>query len=215
MSPRISPSRISNERSLTATRPPNCLRALAQRAAAGRPRACACARRQRRRSGTGGGARRGRSRAIHGHTPSRANCSSSTIRMPNTTSSKLPCRPSSPGSRSCSSLLQERDQRRAQHRAPHAAGAADHGHEQVLDALVDAERRRVHEPLQVRVQPSRDAREQRGVDERDDLQARGVDAERLDHVEPALAARGSRGPGASRAGCAVAHSAASASAQMR
>ena len=41
-------------------------------------------------SGTGGGARCGSRRAIHGHTPSRARCSSTTISMPNTTISKLP-----------------------------------------------------------------------------------------------------------------------------
>ena len=80
-------------------------------------------------------------------------------------------------------LLHQRDQRRADHRAPHAAGAADDRHEQVFDALVAAERRRIHEALQVRVQPAGNAREQRRVDEDDDLEPRAVDAEGLGHLE--------------------------------
>ena len=52
-------------------------------------------------------------------------------------------------------LLEQRDQGRAEHRAPQVARAADHRHEQVLDADVEVERRRVHEALQVRVEPAR------------------------------------------------------------
>ncbi len=124
--------------------------------------------------------------ASHGHTPSRVRCSSMIISMPKTTISKLPSRPSNCGSQLLQQLLQQRDQRRADDRAPDAAGAADHRHEQVLDALVDAERRRIDEALQMRIQPPGNAGEQRGVDEDDDLQRPCVDAEGLGHFQPAL-----------------------------
>ena len=83
-------------------------------------------------------------------------------------------------------LLEQRDQRRTDHRAPDTAGAADDCHEQVFDTLVDPERAGVDEALQVRVQPPRNAREQPCIDEHDDLQPRRVDAECLDHLEAAL-----------------------------
>jgi hypothetical protein len=57
-------------------------------------------------------------------------------------------------------LLDQRDQGRAEHRAPQVARAPDHRHEQVLDADVDVERRRVHEALQVGVEPARQGRQQ-------------------------------------------------------
>jgi hypothetical protein len=52
--------------------------------------------------------------------------------------------------------------RRADERAPDVADAAEHGHEQVLDAHVEAEGRRVDGALEVREQPARDARQQGG-----------------------------------------------------
>ena len=83
-------------------------------------------------------------------------------------------------------LLQQRDHRGTDRRAPNASGAADHGHEQVFDALIDSEGRRVHKALEMCVKPAGDTRQQRGVDERDDLEARAVDAERLGHFEAAF-----------------------------
>ena len=104
MSPRISPERNSNERSLTATRPPNCLRALSTIS-----KGPVMSRRARFANagagGTGGAACRGSSRASHGHTPSRVRCSNRTISMPKTTTSKLPARPSKRGRMSCNSCF--------------------------------------------------------------------------------------------------------------
>ncbi len=82
--------------------------------------------------------------------------------------------------------LQQRDQRGAQHRAPQVARAADHGHEQVFDADVEVERRRVDEALQVRVEPARHRRQQRRQHEQFDALLRRVDAHRLGHHTPAL-----------------------------
>ncbi len=182
MSPRISPEAIENERSLTATSPPNSLRA-ARTSSSGpaggdRSRAGSAP-----ASGTGGGVDFGSSsrdpwpdalaRTLQQHDHQHAE------------DDDLEVAALAEQRRQdvLQHLLRERDQRRADHRAPHAAGAADDRHEQVLDALVDVERRRVHEALQVRVQPPRNAREQRRVDEHDDLEPRAVDAERLGHLD--------------------------------
>ena len=53
--------------------------------------------------------------------------------------SKLPLVPISRGSQILQLLLQHLDDAGADDRAPHVADAADHRHEQVLDALVQAE----------------------------------------------------------------------------
>ena len=76
-------------------------------------------------------------------------------------------------------VLEQRDDARAQDRPADVAGASSHGHQQVLDAGVDAERSLVHGALHVRVEPAGDARQQRRVDEHDELHARGADAEQL------------------------------------
>ena len=57
--------------------------------------------------------------------------------------------------------------------------------------------------------------EQRGVDEHDDLEARSVDADRLGHRGAALQRADRAARRANRAGCCVAHSGASATAQIR
>ena len=75
------------------------------------------------------------------------------------------------------------------------ADAAEHRHEQVLDAHLEAERRRVHSALKVREQPARHAREQRREHEGRDLDAKGVDAHRLGHRR-AAAHRTQRAAGA-------------------
>ena len=56
-------------------------------------------------------------------------------------------------------FLEQGDDRRAQHRTPEMSGAADHRHEQVFNADVEVERRRVHKPLQMRVKPARHGRQ--------------------------------------------------------
>ena len=178
----ISPARTSSDMSLTATRPPKCLRALVdlqQHLARGRHVAL------RERAAPPAGPTRalratGSQRASAGHSPSRARCSSSTISTPNTMISKLPACPTICGRRSCSHCLEDREDRRADQRAPDVARAADHGHEQVLDAGVQRERRRVDEALHVRVQPARHAGEQRG-ETKTIMREAGVDAERLGH----------------------------------
>ena len=83
-------------------------------------------------------------------------------------------------------VLQDLHDAGADERAPDVADAAEHRHEQVLDAHVQAERRRVDGALEVREQPARDAGEQRREDERRDLDAEGVDAHRLGHGRAAL-----------------------------
>ncbi len=64
--------------------------------------------------------------------------------------------------------------------------AAHHRHEEILDADVQSERRRVHETLQVRVEPAREARVQCGDEEDDGLGAGGIDAHALGHQAAAL-----------------------------
>ena len=53
------------------------------------------------------------------------------------------------------------------------AGAAHHRHQQVFDAGVQAERRRVHRALHVRIEPAGEGGQHGGVDE-GQLRARGV-----------------------------------------
>ena len=71
-------------------------------------------------------------------------------------------------------------------RAPHVAHPADHRHEQVLDAHLDAEGRWIHGALKVREQPARHRCVLRRDDEDDDLVAIGTDAHRLGHHAAAL-----------------------------
>ena len=181
MRPRISPLDISKERSLTATRPPNCLRAARASSmrspGVGRSRCGQCRRRLRRLHP----ARRREPALKNGMTPSRARCSSSTSRIPEHDRLELAGLADDLRQQVLQPLLEYREQPGADHRAPHEARAADHHHEQVLDPGVDRERRRIHEPQQVRVEPARQAGEQRGVDEDDDLDPGGVDAEALGH----------------------------------
>ncbi|MCY1226722.1 hypothetical protein D9M72_389680 [compost metagenome] len=92
-------------------------------------------------------------------------------------------------------ILQDGQDARAQHRAPHMAHAADHGHEQVLDAVVQAKRRRVHRALQVRVQEAGHARQHCRHHEDHHLHPRGVHTHGLGHHAAAL----ERADGAARA----------------
>ncbi len=93
-------------------------------------------------------------------------------------------------------LLDQGDQRGAQHRAPQVAGAADHGHEQVLDAHVQVEGRRAHEALHVGVEPARQRGQQGCQHEELDAVVRRVDAHGLGH--DAAAAQRADGPALAR-----------------
>ena len=147
--PRISPARTSKLTSLTATRPPNSLRTarteqrLAVPAASARAAAAAGARRGRGLRARGGAARRAR-----GQRPSRAYCSSRTAATPKTIDLEVAAAAEQLRQEDLQLVLQQRDERRAEERAPDVARAAEHRHEQVFDARVDAERRRVDGALQ-------------------------------------------------------------------
>ena len=75
---------------------------------------------------------------------------------------------------------------RAEEGAPHMAHAAQHRHEQVLDALVDGKGRGADAALEVREQPARDGRQHRGQHEGGELVAEGGDAHGLGHRGAAL-----------------------------
>ena len=74
-------------------------------------------------------------------------------------------------------FLQDDDDGRAQHAAPDIAGAADHGDEEIFDAGLRAERRRVGGALEMRIEPAGEAGQHRGIDEHQKLGARRMDAE--------------------------------------
>ena len=83
-------------------------------------------------------------------------------------------------------MLEHRDQSGADQRTPDLAGATDHGHEQVFDADVKTEGRRIDEALKVRVEPARNGGEP-GRNQKDDhFRARGIDTHRLGHHTAAL-----------------------------
>ena len=189
--PRISPGRTSNERSSTATRPPNSLRARSTissgavprgRARRGSAGAAATVARLRLAAAAPATARRRRAcAATAGSSACRKRPARSCLRAPATEGSQL-----------CSSCFSRRDQRRADDRAPDAAGAADDRHEQILDALVDAEWRRIDEALQVRIQPAGNAGQQSRRKRRPRSSAARVDAECFGHFQSALSARTAR-----------------------
>ena len=78
-------------------------------------------------------------------------------------------------------VLDELDHTRTDEGAPDMADAAQHGHEQKLDALVDTEGRRVDRALEVRQQPAGNGRQHCRQHGGDDLAAKGRDAHRLGH----------------------------------
>ena len=156
----ISRAWTSKETSLTAITPPNCLRAfsICSSAPAGGRRALArwqgeATYRARLRPGLNG------SRAIsQGQTPVGASCSSTTSRMPNTMVSSWLWPPNSIRQIALQDLLQDDDDAGAEHRAPDIAGAADHRDEQIFDAGLRAERRRIGGALEMRIEPAGQAR---------------------------------------------------------
>ncbi|ETH82122.1 hypothetical protein L559_2967 [Bordetella pertussis STO1-CHOC-0017] len=83
-------------------------------------------------------------------------------------------------------VLDSQDDRRAQQRPPDMAGAADHGHEEVFDAVVQAERTGADRALHMGIQPARQAGQQRRPHEDDDFVDAGIDPHRLGHAGAAL-----------------------------
>src|SRR5690554_6426754 len=79
-------------------------------------------------------------------------------------------------------VFKREDQAGTQHRAPYAARAAHHRHEQVLDAVVQAKRAEADGSLHMGIQPAGQASQQGGIHKDNDLVIRHVDAERLGHA---------------------------------
>ena len=67
----------------------------------------------------------------------------------------------------------------AEHAAPDIAGAADHGDEQIFDAGLGAERRRIDRALEMRIEPAGQPGQHRRIDEHQQLGARRLHAEGL------------------------------------
>ena len=97
-------------------------------------------------------------------------------------------------------LLQDHDDAGAEHRAPDIAGAADHGDEEIFDAGLRAERRRVGGALEMRIEPAGQAGQHRRIDEHQQLGARRLHAEGFGRRYGRGAARGWRGRCGSPAG---------------
>ena len=74
-------------------------------------------------------------------------------------------------------FLQDDHDGGAEHAAPDIAGAADHGDEQIFDAGLGAERRRIDGALEMRVEPARQPGQHRRIDEDQELGARRLHAE--------------------------------------
>ena len=138
--------------------------------------------------------RRGSSAIRRGQSPPGATCSSSTSSAPNTMVSSCALHLEQRRQHALQNVLQDGDDARAQHRAPDVAGAADHGDEQILDAGVETERGRIHEQLEVRVEPAGQAGQHRGMDEDQQLHPRGRHAERFRrHMSAPQRAHGAAG----------------------
>ena len=81
-----------------------------------------------------------------------------------------------PGQEILQFVAQEGDAGRAQDRAVNAAGAAKHRHQQIFGAGADAERAGRYRALEMRVKPSGQPREHRGIDEHHQFCGGGIDA---------------------------------------
>ena len=81
-----------------------------------------------------------------------------------------------PGQEVLQLVAQEGDSGGAQNGAVDPAGAAEHRHQQIFGAGADAERARRYRALEMRVEPSGQTREHRGIDEHHQLGGGGVDA---------------------------------------
>ena len=185
MSPRISPLLISKLTWLTATSPPNCLRA-SRTASSGCAGGDLLARRQPRLA-VDLARRARRQQPLHQRPDAVAGVAQQDHdQHAEHDDLEGPGLPDQAGQRRLQHLLEDGDQERPQHGAPDVAGAADHRHEQVLDAHVDGERRRIDEALHVREQPAGKRRQHGSEDEHLDAQPRRHDAEGFRHRGPPL-----------------------------
>ena len=162
--------------SLTATSPPNALRAL-----------CACS------SGVPGGGsatsgscwlprgtrrRRWRRRPNRiGHNPLEANLQDQHQHRAEGDGFEIAGIADQPGQEVLQLVVQNRNSGGAENGAVNAAGAAEHRHQQIFGAGVDAEWAGIDRALEMRIQPAGQAGEHRGIDEDDELGRGGVDAE--------------------------------------
>ncbi len=121
--------------------------------------------------GAGGGPNR------IGHRPLEAVCRISTSTAPKAMASKLPVLPISQGKKFCNWSRRNGDAGRAENGAVDPAGAAEHRHQQIFGAGADAERTGRYRALEMRVEPSGEAGQHRGIDEHHQLGGGGVDAE--------------------------------------
>ncbi len=93
-------------------------------------------------------------------------------------------------------VVQQFDEAGTHQRAPHVGHAADHRHEQVLDAHLQAESSGTDRALEVRKQPARQRCQQGRQQEHGHLVAEGVDAHGFGHLRAVL----QRADGSARAG---------------
>ena len=77
-------------------------------------------------------------------------------------------------------ILQQRDDRSTDHAAQNAAGAADHRHHQIFDAHAGLERSGADETAEMGIEPSGQRAEERGDDERHQLDLECADPEAFD-----------------------------------
>jgi hypothetical protein len=94
--------------------------------------------------------------------------------------------PEKPGQQRLQLVLEDLHHAGADERSPDMAHTADHRHEEVFDAHLQAEWRRIHRALEVREQPTRDAGQQRSQHEGGDLDAEAVHAHRFGHRRTTL-----------------------------
>ncbi len=76
-------------------------------------------------------------------------------------------------------FLQDHDDAGSKHAAPDVTGAADDRDEEIFDAGLRAERRRIGRPLEMRIEPAGQAGQHRRIDEDQELGARRLHAKRL------------------------------------
>ena len=192
----ISLAFTSNDTLLTATTPPNCLRASRTSSSAAGAVAGLLARRQR------GGVRRDllarRTLWKQRHQPrpeaARRDLQQQHQQAAEDDGLELRLHLEQRRQHALQNVLQDGDDARAEHRAPDVTGAADHRHEQILDAGIETERGRIHEQLEVRVEPAGQAGQHRGMDEDQKLHLRGRHAERFRrHMSAPQRAHGAAG----------------------
>jgi len=101
--------------------------------------------------------------------PSRARCSISTIIMPEDDHFEIARGTEDLRQQVLQPLFEDGDDTCTDQRPPDVCGAADHRHEQVFDADVQTERRRIDEALHVGIEPAGERCEESSNEKDDDL----------------------------------------------